>query len=246
VKRLALHVWAGSLHVSTLLTIIFFFTFPQYLDWKAVRGSGRAPLGLLPVVFAALVGPAFVLLSERQIRFVPRALVPAVRTSAIELLLWLAFVTWHPTGRVVWNLGAVSAGPLNLLYWIAAALAGYSLTLAPGGFGYFTGAGPLLEYASRRNPAPPQFVPRSLYRFSRHPFETWTVAALWITPLATVDRLLWAALMTAHLVVAAEVLERRRARCFGERYRQYQAQVPKWVPFARKPLPRQSGTPGRS
>ena len=38
----------------------------------------------------------------------------------------------------------------------------------------------------------------SLYRYSRHPFLTYGLLSLWMTPLMTLDRFVWAAVLSAY------------------------------------------------
>ena len=58
--------------------------------------------------------------------------------------------------------------------------------------------------------------------------SVYLIVSLWLTPLMTADRLLWAALGSIHAVGIAGAEERRMERVFGGEYRAYRSRVPKW------------------
>ncbi len=71
---------------------------------------------------------------------------------------------------------------------------------------------------------------RSLYRAVRHPMQLGILIALWATPDLTVSRLLFAGGFTLYVLVGLWHEERGLVAHFGDRYRDYQAQVPFIVP----------------
>src|SRR5438876_1146854 len=83
--------------------------------------------------------------------------------------------------------------------------------------------GPILAYLRNAPGSPRKFDAPSLYRYSRHPFCTYLIVSLWLTPLMTADRLLWAALGSIHAVGIAGAEERRMERVFGGEYRAYRS-----------------------
>jgi protein-S-isoprenylcysteine O-methyltransferase Ste14 len=227
IRKAALYAWAGAQYVWTLLTVVALFYFPVFLDTTAQRaGPAHAP-PWASVALAAGVGPLVVVLIRAR---ADRPLAAA----AVNAWLWETFMSWQPTGRVVWDLGFGPARLVYLIYWVAAGLSGYGLSLRDGGLGYLSGAGVILERVRGVEPRRGQLVRRSLYLYSRHPFATYLVLSLWLTPLLTLDRLIWAALGSIHALAIAQTEERALQRAFGGDYEAYRSRVPKWLPFRYK------------
>ena len=72
---------------------------------------------------------------------------------------------------------------------------------------------------------------RGPYRWVRHPLYGLFLVLLWACPDVTADRILFAVLFTAWLVVGTRLEERDLVRQFGESYREYQRRVPMLVPW---------------
>jgi protein-S-isoprenylcysteine O-methyltransferase Ste14 len=233
IVRTLLIGWAGLAHVWTLLTLVAFFYFPVYLDSHASR-TPRVDLPWLGMTLAAGLGPLVRLVErilDREGARIPRLLRAPARSAMTNLALWLAFSLWMPTGRVLWDAGPAWAGVIYFLYWVAAGLSGYALSVGDTGLGYFTGCAPILEFARGATPSPPGLRTRSLYRWSRHPALVFLLASLWLTPVMTLDRLVWLAIVTLHAVCYAGRAERAREARFGEAYRLYRLRVPMWLPL---------------
>lgn len=77
---------------------------------------------------------------------------------------------------------------------------------------------------------PPPFQIRSFYRVVRHPMQLGVLIGVWATPDLTVGRLLFAGALTAYVVIGLWFEERSLVARFGDRYRDYQAQVPFLIP----------------
>jgi protein-S-isoprenylcysteine O-methyltransferase Ste14 len=67
----------------------------------------------------------------------------------------------------------------------------------------------------------------------RHPLYALAIVLFWACPDATLDRLLFAALWTAWVVLACRLEERDLTARFGEPYREYRRRVPMLVPRLR-------------
>jgi len=234
IRKATLYAWAGFMYVWTLLSVVALFYFPVYLDASATRLLPRGPMPWGAVALAAAGGPLCLAMVLDSTRVRAGALYAPFRATVVNLWLWLTFTTWQPTGRVVWDAGFAWARPLYMLYWIAAAVAAYALSLAGGGLGDVSGCGPILGYLRNAPGSPRKFDAPSLYRYSRHPFCTYLIVSLWLTPLMTADRLLWAALGSIHAVGIAGAEERRMERVFGGEYRAYRSRVLKWLPIRYK------------
>lgn len=235
IRRSLLYFWAGATHVGTLLTIAAFFYFPVFLDTHAARAGAQRGIPWPAIGLTAFLGPALGIVSsqrihKRWIRSFHEHLYVPIRVAFLGLCLWGIFLSWKATGRILWDAGIAWAGFFYLLYWVTAGIAAYSLSLGAG-LGYFTGCAQILEYL-KGSPLAKEKLPRtSLYRYSRHPFVTYMILSLWLTPLMTLDRLVWAVILSLYGLALAEWQERERERAFGLMYRDYQSQVPKWIPF---------------
>lgn len=69
-----------------------------------------------------------------------------------------------------------------------------------------------------------------LYRRMRHPLYLGWAIAFWATPTMTLGHLLFAATLTGYMVLATFFEEKDLVSLHGEEYREYQRQVPKFVP----------------
>jgi methanethiol S-methyltransferase len=69
-----------------------------------------------------------------------------------------------------------------------------------------------------------------LYKFIRHPlYIGWTIA-FWATPTMSIGHLLFAAVLTVYMGLAARVEERDLVDYFGQEYEDYRRRVPMFVP----------------
>ncbi len=75
-----------------------------------------------------------------------------------------------------------------------------------------------------------QLVASGLYRYMRHPLYTGGLLFIWFTPLMTSSVLALDLGLTAYLYIGSLFEERKLLRSFGEPYRRYQAQVPRFIP----------------
>lgn len=86
---------------------------------------------------------------------------------------------------------------------------------------------------------PLPFVTPFLYRFVRHPLYLGFFLAFWGGPVMTVGGLLFAAGMSAYILVGVRFEERDLVRFHGDHYVRYRGQVPMLVP-----VPGRGYTPG--
>ncbi len=83
----------------------------------------------------------------------------------------------------------------------------------------------------RQEPASPSGLQLTgFYRCMRHPIYTFSMLFLWLNPDMTVNRLLLTALVSLYFYLGSIHEERRLIAEFGEAYRQYQRQVPRFLP----------------
>jgi protein-S-isoprenylcysteine O-methyltransferase Ste14 len=137
-----------------------------------------------------------------------------------SLLLALVVFAWQPIAGEAWQ----AAPPLSWLL-LAVQAGGVLLLLAAGRrFDLFDFAG-LRGTVVAERPADAAPVEAGPYRFVRHPLYLGIVLLLWPVPNMGGDRLLFAALNTAYLVVAIPFEERDLRRAFGAAYDAYASRV---------------------
>ena len=69
-----------------------------------------------------------------------------------------------------------------------------------------------------------------MYRVDRHPIMTGVLVGLWATPDMTLGHLLFAAGLSAYVVVGVHFEERALLRQWGDAYESYRRRVPALVP----------------
>ena len=76
-----------------------------------------------------------------------------------------------------------------------------------------------------------KFTERGLYRVVRHPIQTGILIGIWSTPAMTTSHLLFAAGMTAYVLIALRLEERDLIAELGPTYEDYRRRVPMLVPI---------------
>ena len=151
------------------------------------------------------------------------------------------FVFWRGSSGIVWELNGTSARVITGCFYASWIALFYSLYLS--GLGYQTGLTPWW-YWLRRQPLPRRdFVPRSLYRWLRHPIYLSFLGLIWFTCRMSWDHALLTAVWTIYIFVGSYLKDERLAFYLGPKYRDYQAAVPGyplmfWGPLARRSLDR--------
>jgi methanethiol S-methyltransferase len=160
--------------------------------------------------------------SRRWLDRIPRELVRPLYVYAASLLLILTCAAWRPIGGEVYRaaniLGPALAGVQLIGLWVIVRAVS---RIDP------------LELAGIRPSAPRDGLQTSgPYRWVRHPLYLGWVIAVFATPHLTGDRLTFAAISTAYLMLAVPWEERALVRAFGDEYVRYQRAV-RWriVPF---------------
>ena len=106
--------------------------------------------------------------------------------------------------------------------------------LALGSFDTF-GLKPILARLHGTDKPPMPFTVRGPYCWVRHPLYLFSLLMIWSYPNLTTDRLLFNILWTAWIVAATILEERDLVAVFGERYRDYQRDVPMLIPYRMRP-----------
>jgi protein-S-isoprenylcysteine O-methyltransferase Ste14 len=73
------------------------------------------------------------------------------------------------------------------------------------------------------------------YRYIRHPLYFFSLIVIWLLPVMTWNILAWNICVTIYLFIGSLFEERKLVREFGEKYIEYQKQVPAfWPHFTNK------------
>lgn len=220
---------------------------PKSIDLGLPAGAAGQPHGLSLLVDVALLGlfavqhsvmarPGF---KRWWTRWVPK---PAERSTFVlfaSAALILLFAHWRPLEAVVWN---VSGGPAGALL-IASCAAGWALVLAStfqiDHFELF-GLKQVWHRLTGRTAPAPAFRTPLFYRHVRHPIYLGFILAFWCTPVMSAGHLLFAVATTGYILIGIRFEERDLVAQFGQRYRDYRAQVGMLLP---RLLPRLSRRP---
>jgi protein-S-isoprenylcysteine O-methyltransferase Ste14 len=144
-------------------------------------------------------------------------LASAVCVAAIAL-------AWAPIAGDVWD---VQGAPGIALAVQGVAFAGFGLTfVASFAFDHFGLFG--LKQGGR-----PAFQTPALYRVVRHPMMLGILIGVWAAPHLTVGHVVFAASLTAYVLVGVRFEERSLLRELGESYARYRAEVPMLLPWPR-------------
>jgi protein-S-isoprenylcysteine O-methyltransferase Ste14 len=155
------------------------------------------------------------------------------------LLMW----QWRGIDAVVWD---IEHPVFRAVLWAVFAY-GWLLvpfvTLLIDHFDLF-GTRQVWLYLRQQDYRPLPFRVPSLYKRVRHPlYIGWTIA-FWATPTMTAGHLLFAAVLTGYMALAARVEERDLVAHFGREYEDYRQRVPMFVPkMASRGLPAPSFEP---
>ena len=150
--------------------------------------------------------------------------------------LLVVMKNWQASPTVLWRFsGAGQTIVRGAFYgsWIALF---YSLSL--NGLGYQTGWTPWWHWL-RRQPQPTRrFEPRGAYLWLRHPVYLSFLGLIWFVPVMTVDRAILTATWTIYIFLGSWLKDRRLIFYLGDRYLQYQAEVPGFPGIPIRPLGR--------
>ena len=217
-------VWVGGgLFVASLALTAFVYLWPFGASTPFAGWGGAAFDGLLFLVFAAHhSGFARDSVKDMVAARVPERLIRSTYVYIASELLIVVCLLWRPVGGVVYTATGAVFALLAAVQLLGLGFIAASVRAIDG-----------LELAGIREPAANTALQvAGPYRVVRHPLYLGWMLAVFGTPHLTGDRLAFAIVSSAYLVVAVPWEERSLERVFGESYRRYQQRV-RWrvVPF---------------
>ncbi len=166
-------------------------------------------------------------------RHLPTAAERSVYVLIASLMLIVLFWQWRPIPTTVWS----AQSPIGqALGWGVFALGFGVVLLSTFLIDHFDlfGLRQVLRQFAGSEAAAHRFVTPLFYRWVRHPLYLGFILAFWGGPTMSVGHLLFAAAMTAYILVAIRFEERDLVHHLGERYRRYREDVPMLVPLPRR------------
>ena len=165
-------------------------------------------------------------LTRRVPRSVERSVYVLSASAVLALLLW----QWRPLPEpTLWQ--ATSGAAVGLAWTVFAA--GFGLVLTStfliNHFNLFGLQQVWMQFVGR-TAEDPGFRTPLFYKLVRHPLYLGFLLAFWAAPTMTLGRLVFALAMSGYILVGVHFEERDLDRVLGERYRQYRAQVPRFLP----------------
>ena len=142
-----------------------------------------------------------------------------IASSACASAMALA---WSPIEGDLWHLGGPAAVAVQ-----GVALLGFGLSAVSSfAFDHF-------ELFGLRGARSGQFRVPAMYRIVRHPMMLGILIGVWAAPHMTLGHLIFAAALTAYILVGVRYEERDLVRTFGQEYQRYRAAVPCLLPWPR-------------
>lgn len=227
-------LYALAAYAAGLAALLYFTGFSANLFVpKSVDTGASMPLGaavLVDLLLLALFGIQHSVMARQGFkRWWTRAVPPVVERStyllATSAVLAALFWFWQPIAEpVVWRVdnpvGAALLWALFALGWLLALASTFQLD-------HWELFGLRQVVAPLRGHAMPdvQFRTPLLYRQVRHPLYLGFLLGLWAVPVMTAGRLLFAAGLSAYILVGIAFEERDLIDQFGDRYRRYRRRV---------------------
>lgn len=162
-------------------------------------------------------------------RHLPESAERSVYVLLASLMLMLMFWQWRPITGYAWAADSMAGQAIG---WAVFAT-GFGLVLLStfliDHFDLF-GLKQVLRQFVGRPAAKANFVTPFLYKLVRHPLYLGFILAFWGGPNMSAGHLLFAASMSAYILIAIRFEERDLVRQLGERYVAYRERVPMLIP----------------
>ncbi len=239
-QRTVFFVYGLACHLLFLIVYAWMAAFVGNFGFGWIRTIDGPPQG--SIVAAALVNLGLIAAFGLQhsimarpgfkqwwTRFVPQ---PIERSTyvlfsciAMAALLWY----WRPLGGVVWNVSDPAGR------WLLHGLFAFGWLMVPAvsllinHFDLF-GTRQVWLHLRGKNYTHLPFRTPSVYRHVRHPLYVGWMIAFWATPTMTIAHLLFAAAMTAYILLAIPLEERDLIAHYGKTYVDYRRRVGGLIP----------------
>jgi len=240
-KKTLSAVYGVAAYVLFLGAFLYLIAFSLNLGPSPISGPGSLPplaAGVIDVGLVTLFGLQHSIMARPGFKSWWTRVVPQHLERSTFVLISAALVTvivtaWQPVQVQSWGeLWNVTGAGMIALYAVAG-LGWLTVPLCSFLTDHYElfGLRQVADYVLGRTASKPEFKERALYKKVRHPMMLGFLVAFWAAPHMTVSHLLFAATMTAYILVGIHFEERDLARKHGQAYRDYQARVPKLLPI---------------
>jgi len=208
------------------------FLVPQSID--SPSGGPIGPAVMVNLLLLAMFGlqhsvmarPAF---KRVWTRLVPQAIERSTYMLASSVALGLLMWAWRGIDVVVWNIHQPAFRGLAWALFAMGWLAVPAVSLLINHFDLFGIRQVWLNLRDQPYTALPFRTPL-VYKHVRHPLYLGWALAFWATPTMTLGHLLFAAVLTLYMALAAVFEERDLVAHFGRQYADYRRRVPMFMP----------------
>jgi protein-S-isoprenylcysteine O-methyltransferase Ste14 len=233
-------IFAVVTYVIFFATFLYLIAFVGDLPWVPItvdRGGASSPMGAaiaVDLTLIALFGLQHSGMARRAFkrwwtRLVPEHIERSIYVLVASLVLIILFVVWQPIPAVIWSTSGIAATALWALFGLGWAVVLLS-TFLINHFELFGLQQAWFKFRGRQA-VDPMFRTPFLYRLVRHPLYLGFCISFWAAPTMTVGRLVFAAGMTAWILLAIALEEQDLIAMFGDRYQQYRKQVGMLLPL---------------
>ena len=200
--------------------------FPVKLPWLL----NALLLGAFAIQHSVMARPGF---KRWWTKIVPVEIERSTFVLLTCVILIAMFIFWQPLPVVIWHVQhSVLTGVLTAIGALGFLIVLVS-TFIINHFDLFGLRQVWLQYVGKPY-SHLEFKTRGFYKYMRHPLMFGFLVAFWGTPLMTAGHLVFALLTTGYILVALIFEERDLVTYHGDKYRTYQREVPKLIPFTKR------------
>jgi protein-S-isoprenylcysteine O-methyltransferase Ste14 len=228
---LALSLLGGGVFVASLVFFAYTYLGPFGRILPATGSSAWPAVVWNTVIFSvfALHHSIFARtgLKARVMKILPPALERSFYVWISSTLFLIVCLVWQPVPGMIWQV----APPISTVLIVVQIAAGVLAVMSARRLDVFELAG-IRQVLGRTRQSPRVFDDSGPYALVRHPIYLGWWAFVWLTPVMTGTRLVFAIVSCAYLVLAVPYEERDLRRTFGQSYERYCERV-RWrlLPF---------------
>lgn len=236
-KRTAMLAYGAVNYLMFLAVFLYLAGF--LLNWGVPKSIDSGPSG--PLVTAVGLNALLITLFGLQhsimarpwfkkllTKFVPPQMERSTYVLFSNLILMLLFWQWRPIPSLLWNFEQPISKNISYILFLCGIIIIPAVTFVINHFDLFGLRQVWLNYRGRSYNRL-HFVTPGPYRLVRHPLYVGWIVMFWATPALSVGHFLFAALMTAYILVAIVFEEKNLIEEFAE-YKDYKKRTPMLIP----------------
>ena len=166
-------------------------------------------------------------------RFIPEVYGSVLYSISSGAVLAAVIVLWQGSDTMLASAEGTFRIALRVVFFLS--MAGFYLAVRTLKHFDAFGTARIMSHLKERQPREMPFVVAGAYRIVRHPLYFLNLTAIWAYPDLTADRLVFNVLWTIWIVAGTLLEEKDLIREFGNKYLDYQRDVPMLIPSLRPP-----------